>query len=328
MATIEDVAKRSGVSVATVSRVINGTGVVSDRLSRRVREAITELDYRPNFSGRNLRLGATRTLLVICSVALDVVLDGVYAAAEELGYRVIVHYIGGNRQRKAYVDEWFYGNVDGAILYSAFHPDEELTKISRTLPVVQLCGYLQLPDASRVSIDEEGAAYDMTLLLLRRGYRRVGLATVDIGGAQETFAIQRERGYRRALADHGMACDQSLVLRCPTGFENGQELGRRFAALAQRPDCIFCVQDILAMGVVRALQDAALRVPEDIAVAGFDDLEIAGLCRPLLTTVRQPFAQMGDAAVRLLVSRLQGGGTTGRDVILPHALVERDSTKR
>lgn len=328
MATIEDVAKRSGVSVATVSRVINGSGVVSERLSGRVHEAIAELDYRPNFSGRNLRLGETRTLLVICSVALDVVLDGVYAAADELGYRVIVHYIGGARQRRAYIDEWFYGNVDGAILYSAFFPDEELTKISRTLPLVQLCGYLDLPNAFRVSIDEERAAYDMTDLLLRRGFRRIGLATADIPGAQETFYHKRERGYRQALRDHGMPCDESLVLRSATGFEYGLELGRRFAGLSYPPDCIFCVQDILAMGVVRALQDAGLRVPEDVAVAGFDDLDIAALCRPLLTTVAQPFASMGDAAVRLLVSQLHGENAAGQQVFLWHELIERESTKR
>ncbi len=327
MATIEDVAKRSGVSVATVSRVINGTGVVSAKLSKRVHDAIEELNYRPNFSGRNLRLNETRTLLVICSVALDVILDGIYAAADELGYRVIVHYIGGCRQHRPYIDEWFYGNVDGALLYAAFYPDEELGRISRTLPLVQCCSYLELPNVARVSIDEEGAAFDMTDRLLSRGFR-VGMASMVAPDAQETFVHKRERGYRRALEARGVAFDPDLVLRCPSTYENNYALGRRLAALRDRIDCVFCVHDRQAMAVVCALQDMGLQVPQDMAVAGFDDMEMAKLCRPRLTTIAQPFSQIGNAALRLLVSQIRGEDVAGREVFLRHELIERDSTRR
>jgi hypothetical protein len=134
LATIEDVAKRAGVSVATVSRVINGSGVVSPERAAHVRAAIDEMNYRPNTSGRNLRRGETKTLLVICSVALDPVLNGVHDAAEAMGYQVAVNYIGRKREKNvAYFNDMFYGNVDGVLLYSAFYNDTELFKLSRNI---------------------------------------------------------------------------------------------------------------------------------------------------------------------------------------------------
>lgn len=329
MATIEDVAKRAGVSVATVSRVINGTGVVSDERAAQVRAAIEELDYRPNTSGRNLRRGETRTLLVICAVALEPVLGGIHDAAEELGYRVVVNYIGRKREKSApYFNEMFYGNVDGAILYSAFYNDPELFKIARTLPVVQCCSFLDIPNAFRVSIDEERAGYDMTMHLIGQGFRRIGLATLDLPGVAESFAGKRERGYRRALEQSGLPYDQALVLNCHTGYETSLALGRQFAAMANRPDAVFCVQDILAMGVIQALRDGGLSVPGDVAVAGFDDLEVATLCRPRLTTIAQPFRELGSAATKTLVSLIRGETAAGRDIFLRHELIVRESTTR
>jgi LacI family repressor for deo operon, udp, cdd, tsx, nupC, and nupG len=329
VATIEDVARRAGVSVATVSRVINGSGTVSAERAALVRAAIEEMDYRPNSSGRNLRRAETKTLLVICSVALDDVLNGIHDAAGELGYRVVVNYIGRSRERMAsYFDALFYGNVDGALLYSAFYNDNDLIKLSRTIPVVQCCSYLEIPNAFRVSIDEEKAAYDVTTHLIMLGCRRIGLASPDLPGAQEAFPAKRERGYRRALAEHGITYDPSIVLRCVTSYDKAYRIGQRFAALEKPVDALFCLQDILAVGVLQALKDAGISVPRDMALAGFDNFELSRLCRPRLTTISQPFYELGSVAAKMLVSRIRGEVATGQDVYLRHELIVRESSIR
>lgn len=327
MATIEDVAKRAGVSVATVSRVINGTGVVSAKRAESVRSAVEELDFRPNASGRNLRRGETKTLLVICSVAINEVLNGIYDAAKGLGYRVIVNYISRSReQATSYFDEFFTGNVDGALLFGPFYDGTELTKIARRIPMVQCCGYLDIPNAFRVSIDEEKASYDITRHLIDQGRRRIGLITLDMPGITEGFFIKREQGYRRALAESGIPYDPSIVKKCTTGYHNGYEIGKSFVEMEQKVDALFSVQDIMAYGALQAILDAGLSVPGDIAVAGFDDIEIAQLSRPPITTISQPFYELGSVAARMLVSLIKGEVTTGEDLYLPHELIVRGST--
>lgn len=328
--TVQDVARTAGVSVGTVSRVLNGGSSVSASAKEKVNAAIKELGYRPLASARDLRRDRTMRVLALAknldSLVISEVFRGVGDAAADNGYVSLIAATDGDLDREQQlVDMLRNGSVDGLVIFSPSMPDDDVNTVAEQLSVIQVCEIVDAEAAFGVSIDDRQAAYDITKHLIDTGAKK--LAMLAHRGARS--GRLREEGFRQALTEAGLEADQILLGEGNFGFHSGRALAKMLLkAKADLPDAVFCGTDIVAAGCVRELTDAGLRVPQDIAVAGFDDSAQAEMCVPELTTVRQPAYEMGRVAFAELLERMtvEGSHRKGR-TFLPHELVIRDSTK-
>ena len=326
MATIDEVASLAGVSVATVSRVMNNSYVVSEDKRNRVIQAAQTLNYLTSTFGRSQRKPENKTLLIICSVVIYDVVAGVQAMAKKLGYDVLIHYNAG---RNAELDSIKVLNnklVDGVILLNVLMDETDLEEINRRCPVVHCGEYINIPNAFQVSTDNEGGAHAIVSHLISLGRKRIAFVAPDIFNGLPHFVHVREKGYHLALLEHGLPFSPELIIKADFSMESGYEAGRRILAMAQRPDAVFCATDQLAVGCIHTFRDNGLTIPADIAVAGFDNDEVAEICSPPLTTVAQPFFEIGSETVRLLTAMINEEMTVGRHVMIDYQLKIREST--
>jgi len=328
MATIGDVATRAGVSVATVSRVLNGNTQVSEDRRRKVLKAVKELHYEPNLLGRMLRCSSARTILVVFAIMLPDLIRGILDAAADAGYQVILQFCPGKPADSTQFVMLQSGLADGAILPELQIEDKLLAKLYQQYPIVQI-GETTYSQAHIVSVNYEEISYRLTRHLIGQGRRRIAtVGIVDQNGEMAYFCRERLAGTRRAIAEAGLSSDPRLHYDGPFGFAAGQAAARYFLSQPERPDAIFCFQDNLAVGCLQELHKAGLRVPEDVAVAGFDNTEISQVIEPPLTTVEQPFYEIGQEAVRTwLLIQGQGNRAIGRQVRLDARMILRESTE-
>jgi DNA-binding LacI/PurR family transcriptional regulator len=307
--TIRDVARRAGVSVATVSRVLNDIPVVRTEMRDRVLEAIAELGYRPSSTARSLSLGRSQAIGVVAPffTTPSVVerLRGVSRRAGHHGYGLMLLDVETPEQRAgAFRNFARLDRVDGLLVISLPLLDDEVAAIERDrLPVVMVdIGHPRVP---HVVIDDVRGGELAAEHLLARGHRRIGF----VGDQAEnpfgfTSSENRRRGFRRALRRAGVRAAPELEARGRHGREEARELADALLRRPDRPTAIFAASDTQAVGVLEAARALDLRVPEDVAVIGFDDIELAA---PLgLTTVRQPLAQSGARGADLLLAAITG----------------------
>ncbi|MFI7659074.1 LacI family DNA-binding transcriptional regulator [Micromonospora parva] len=328
---LKDVAERAGVSVKTVSNVVNGHVHVRPDTRARVEEAISELNYRPNLSARHLRKGRTG-VIALAVPELDIpyfaeLARYVVSAAAEHGWTVLIDQTGGRREQERVVASGITGHlIDGLILSPLGLTAADLAGLDGT-PTVLLGERIADGPADRVVIDNVAAAREITDHLIRLGRRRIAAV-----GAQRTdegaSARLRLAGYRDALRAAGFDDDQALVASAPAWHRaDGAAAMRGLLTSGVRPDAVFCFNDTLALGVLRALHEAGLRVPEDVAVAGFDDIEDGRFAIPALSTVAPDKEQIARLAVQLLADRLTGNPTLPtRHLKAPYRLHLREST--
>jgi len=328
-ATVQDVAKTAGVSVGTVSRVLNQSPAVSESSKEKVNAAIRELNYRPLASARDLRRDRTMRILALAknlnSPIISEAFRGVGDAAASSGYVSLIAPTAGDLVREdQLVDMLRNGSVDGLILFSPTMPDEDVNDLAEQLSVIQVCEIADSEAAFGVSIDDRQAAVDITRHLIASGGRRLAM----IGNRAARSGRLREEGFRWAAAEAGLPVDWMLFAEGDFDFHAGRSLSRKLLTMDPLPDAVFCGSDTVAAGCVREITDAGLRVPEDIAVAGFDDSIQAEMCVPELTTIRQPAYDMGRLAFEELLARMTDPGEHRRGrTFLPHELVVRDSTR-
>ncbi|QDG65426.1 MULTISPECIES: LacI family DNA-binding transcriptional regulator [unclassified Pseudarthrobacter] len=328
-ATVQDVAKTAGVSVGTVSRVLNKSPAVSESSKEKVTAAIRQLNYRPLASARDLRRDRTMRILALAknlnSPIISEAFRGVGDAAASSGYVSLIAPTAGDPEREQQlVDMLRNGSVDGLIMFSPTMPDEDVDEMAEQLSVVQVCEIADSEAAFGVSIDDRQAAFDITTHLIDTGGRRLAM----IGNRAARSGRLREEGFRQAAAEAGISPDQTLFVEGEFDFHTGRRLTRKLLKADPLPDAVFCGSDTVAAGCVREITDAGLRVPDDIAVAGFDDSVQAEMCVPELTTIRQPAYDMGRLAFEELLARMTVPGVHRRGrTFLPHELVIRDSTK-
>jgi LacI family repressor for deo operon, udp, cdd, tsx, nupC, and nupG len=328
-ATVQDVAKTAGVSVGTVSRVLNGSPAVSSSSREKVTGAIRELNYRPLASARDLRRDRTMRILALAknldSPIISEAFRGVGDAAALSGYVSLIAPTSGDLEREQQlVDMLRNGSIDGLVLFSPTMADGDVEALAGQLSVVQLCEIAESKSAFGVSIDDRQAAYDITRHLIATGSRRLAM----IGNRAARSGRLREEGFRRAVAEAGLSPEHLLFADGDFDFHAGRNLTRELLARPSLPDGVFCGSDTVAAGCVREITDAGLRVPDDVAVAGFDDSIQAEMCVPELTTIRQPAYDMGRLAFEALFERMTGRGVHRRGrTFLPHELVVRESTK-
>ncbi|MDI3318039.1 MAG: LacI family DNA-binding transcriptional regulator [Bacillota bacterium] len=331
LATIREVARMAGVSPATVSRVLNGQAPVRESTRRRVLEAVEALGFTPNGLARGLAKGVTRTIgLVLPDIAnpyFPALARGVEDAARAAGFAVIL----GNSdndpaQEAAHVAVMRERLVDGLIIASSGQP-ERLPAVVGDVPTVLIDRRVDGWPADSVSTDNRLGGRLAVAHLLSRGRRRIA----HLGGPEGvTSAGDRALGFSDALREAGLEPDPKLVSRGPFAFESGYERTRALLASGVDFDAIFAANDLLAVGAIQACQDEGLDVPQQVAVVGFDDILLARLVRPRLTTVLQPAYRAGTLAWERLAARI-AARAAGRapaeplDVQLTPRLVVRES---
>ncbi|MDG4815603.1 LacI family DNA-binding transcriptional regulator [Micromonospora sp. WMMD956] len=329
---LKDVAERAGVSVKTVSNVVNGYQHVRPDTRARVERAIAELNYRPNLSARNLRKGRTG-VIALAGPELDVpafaeLARHVVTAAAERGWTVLVDRAGGGpappgRVAAGIGDHLVDGLIVGPLTPTAGH----LAGRDDGTPVVLVGGPGGPGPADHVATDDAAAARAATAHLISLGRRRV--AAIGARPTPEVAAARlRLAGYAAALAAAGIAHDERLVVPAPAWRRaDGAAAVRHLLTSGVRPDAVLCLTDTLALGALRALHEAGLRVPGDVAVAGFDDIEDGRFSVPTLTTVAADRERVARLAVALLADRIDGDrNAPPRTLTVPCRLEPREST--
>jgi LacI family transcriptional regulator len=327
-ASIKEVALKAGVSIATVSRVLNGKGPVAEETRRRILEAIEGLRYVPHSAARSLITNQTDSIGVLLpdlyGEFFSEVIRGIDHAARRSGYHVLVSGFHSDRGEIEAVLRAMRGRVDGLVVLS---PDADAQALRRnlpeTLPVVLLNTPVDGAALDSINIDNYGGAFAMVRHLAGLGHRRIALIQ---GPAENVDALERLRGYRDAL--RAMAIDLSEALEIPGDFgeESGFRAGRRLLTLEPRPTAVFAANDSMAIGCLFALREAGVRVPEDVALAGFDDIPIARYITPTLSSMHVPIAEMGTRAMeRLLVAVASKNEHERRQETVAATLVVRES---
>jgi len=330
MPTIRDVAKRAGVAPITVSRVINNSGYASQETRARVEAAVAELGYVPNTLARSLRLRRTHTLALVLTDITNpfwtTVARGVEDTASDAGFNVIFcNTDESEAEQHKYLRVLLQKQVDGVLLVPARSTSEPIEFIQeQRTPVVVLDRRVPDAQADVVRCDSEGGAYQLVRLLLSLGHRRIGMLS---GPPGVSTAEDRIAGYRRALAEAGLRGGAESVYFGEFTQASGYEMAQRALAATPRPTALFAGNNFIAIGALRALRDAGLRVPEDVALVGFDDLPAALVIEPFLTVAAQPAYEMGQRATALLLVRLSGQAPEAyQEIVLPTEVIVRKSS--
>ena len=332
-ATLRDVAEHAKVSVRTVSNVVSGYEHVSERMRQRVQAAIEQLDYRPNPVARTLRTGRTGVLaLVVPEIDVPYFAElarEIINAAAEVGYRVMIDQTGHDHERERDLLTGADRTMlfDG-VLFSPLVTKAELLEMNErtSMPLVLLGEHDFDGRYDHVAIDNVQAARDATSHLIGLGRRRIAAI-----GAQplEDYATpqQRTAGYEQALREAALEPDPDL-LQPAVHYRraDGYDAATRLLDHDERPDAIFCYSDLLAMGALRAVFDAGLRVPEDVAIIGIDDIEEGRYSRPSLSTVSLDTPFIARHAVARIAERIADPEAPAVEVVAPHAVIPREST--
>lgn len=333
-ATVRDVAARAGVSPKTVSNVINGVVFVRPETRERVEAAVEELQYVPNLSARGLRNGRTGAIaLAFPDLAMEYsaeMLDQFVEVAHEKGWSIQLEQTGKRPEREGeLLSRGREHLVDGLVL-NPIRIESSAIVSADTLPPVVVIGEVEQNLVDRVAVDSVAAARDMTNHLLELGHRRIAVLGSHSADEFDTAsALARTLGYRSALATAGVAHDPALEL-VVVDWAPGLAVERVLRALDEglEFDAIFSFTDTMATGALSALASRGIRVPDDVSVVGFDDVNAGRYASPPLTTVSFDKRNFAEATLDLLAERIADRALEPRAVVIPHKLVYRDSTRR
>jgi DNA-binding LacI/PurR family transcriptional regulator len=330
--TLKDVAARAGVSAMTVSSVVNGRPHVAPRTLERVRAALAALNYQPNLSARHLRNARVGLLaLAIPDLVNPVFADignAVVAAAAAYSYTVLLDHTGGERLNESRVVHGLRPHlIDGVILSPLALEMADIAPERVAVPMVLLGERLFGAPCDHVVVDNVAAARLATEHLVGLGRRRIAAIGLQAETTDDSLRL-RLQGYAEALTAAGQRLDAALIV--PTAEvhrADGAQAMRRLLALDRPPDAVFCYNDLLAMGALRALDEAGYRVPDDVAVVGFDNIEEGEYATPSLTTIAPDKAEIGRLAVALLLARIDGTRSGPPERIEPACtMIVREST--
>lgn len=326
--TIYDVAREAGVSMATVSRVVNNNPNVKPQTRKKVFEAIERLGYRPNAVARGLASKKTTTVGVvipdISNTMFSEVVRGIEDIANMYHYNMILCNSDKRKDKEIRViNTLLEKQVDGLVFMGGVITDEHIEAFRNSVPIV-LCATTDANHAiPSVDIDHESAAYDAVKVLIDHGHRNIGMISGNLQDPSNGFA--RYQGYKRALEESGIEFRESHVRISGYRYEAGIETMEYFLGLQDRPTAIFTATDEMAIGAIHAIQDHGLRVPEDIAVMSVDNVRMASMVRPQLSTVAQPMYDIGAVSMRLLTKLMKKEPVTDPVVVLQHEIIMRKS---
>ena len=327
--TIKDVARVAQVSVATVSRALNGHGNVAEEVRHRVLAAAQELRYTPHAAARSLSSRRTQTLGVVLpdlhGEFFSELMRGIDQVARAQRLHLLVSSYHGNPEEQGAALRAMRGRVDGLLVMSPFVAAPTLLSehLEPSLPAVLINSQAGLDGTAVLGVDNHGGAMAMVEHLVASGHRRIAF----IAGPQDNFdAHERLRGYREAL-QRLLPGAQEWVLPGDFDEASGHRAGRELLAASPRPDAVFAANDMMALGCLFAFAQAGVRVPADIALAGFDDIPLARYVHPALTTIRVNIAELGARAARLLIAKVAGEATNESSVLMTELIVRESSAE-
>jgi len=328
LVNIKEVAKAAGVSTSTVSRVLTGKIPVSEEAKARVMDAVEKLNYQPNAFAQGLKGGRLHTIGLVVpnvrSLVFPAAIRGIEDTAGQYGYTVVLCNTDESVDKeRLYIENLRRRLIDGFIFSTARPGHEYLLDLQEEgVPAVFLIRQLG-KSVNTVVLDNEGGAYEATRYMLSRGLKNIALIN---GSLDLPLYRHRYEGYLRALSEAKITESADLVVHGIGGWDDGYQVMKELLESGHRPDAVFATSDPKAMGIIRAIRDMGLRVPQDISVMGFDNLDFSAQIDPPLTTVAQPFYEMGVRACRRLIQLIEKGQYGRAKVeVLPAQLVIRKS---
>lgn len=327
--TIKDVAKKAGVSISTVSRVINNSKPVTDEIKRKVLEVIEETGYVPNPLARSLVTKKSQLIGVVVPEVSDSfvneILNGIEEIARMYNYDILLSntYSDKNEEMRS-INLLRAKQIEGMVMISWNLEKEQIDFIENCgIPTTYISKTARDYDVPTVSVNNEKATYDMTKHLISQGHKKIAFIMTS---ADDT-RLEKERldGYKSALEESGLTFDENLVRYGGVDYNSGYESAKEMLEKGIVPDAIFVTGDEAAVGAMNAAFDKGFDVPNDISVAGFNDVKIAKMYRPKLTTVHQPLYDMGAVAIRMVIKMINGEEIEEKKVELPHRIEERES---
>ncbi len=326
--TIKEVSQKAGVSTATVSRVFNNTGLVDEETRQRVLDASKELRYMPNAVGRSLSTRRTDSIGLllpdIYGEFFSEVIRGADQTAQQNRYHLLVSSSHNHRNEIEVALRVMSGRVDGLILMSPQIDAQTLiSNLPVNLPVVLLNCFVDGVSFDSLSIDNLGGAYQMTQHLIQHGHERIAVIT---GHDDNLDADERIRGYRQALQENHLPIAEDWEISGSFSEESGYMAVQKVLALTPRPTAIFALNDSMAIGALGALREYGVAIPQEMALAGFDDIPIARFLSPTLTSVRVSIHELGALAMQKLVHAIREKNNHAKQhVVIPTSLALRES---
>lgn len=330
--TMKDVAKLAGVSLSTVSRVLNDSSLVREETARRVQKAVDKLDYQINDSARILRTNTSNLIGVIGAGMerpfLANLLKGIEAEARERGYALIYGDSDGEFEKEQnHLNIMKQKKIDGIILITTNYYNDLLSIVKNyQIPVVFASGYISDPEISCVTVDNVAAAYDIVEFLCQSGHKDIAFIKgpdLDLLASQE-----RLRGVKLALRLSEIEYNPNRFIEGDFTFESGYSAAKKIINKFPDVTAIFAFNDEMAVGVIRYLKEQNIKVAEDISVVGFDGIELGKYIDPALTTIKQSGYQLGLKSIEMLNKIINKEKIEGNKVFIPHELVVRESTNK
>ncbi len=329
--TIYDVAREAGVSMATVSRVVNGNPNVKPTTRKKVLEAIERLGYRPNAVARGLASKKTTTVGVIIpdisSIFFAELARGIEDIATMYKYNIILCNSDQNKSKEIHlINTLLEKQVDGIVFMGAHITEEHVEEFKRSpVPIVLAATVDTNEIVPSVNIDYKQAVLDVINTLIENGHKHIGMVTGPLDDPINGY--QKFAGYREAIEKAGLPFREELVVIGDYSYDSGIDAMGAFLELEEKPTAIFAATDEMALGIIHAAQDKGYSIPEDFEVIGFDNTRLAVMVRPTLSTVVQPIYDIGAVSMRLLTKYMNKEEVEDHIVVLPHRIEYRQSTK-
>lgn len=326
--TIKDIAKLTGYSVATISRALSGKEGVSQKKREEILKLVDQIGYIPNQTARKLRSKQTKNILVMIpdieNYFYNKLIKGIEAEARENGYNIIL----GNFSDSPKIEEEYYkmmkGQIaDGILLTGSLSGAQRVIELSKQFTMVVISDYFS-DELVTVCIDNFRAAYDATMFLYKCGYRKIAKITGKIGAL---LSQDRLKGYKMALENLGLGVDEKYIKFGDYKYESGYRLTKELLSMSEPPDAIFCSNDEMAIGACDAAKEMGIYVPDELGIMGFDDIELASMVTPKISTVHQPRYEMGRLAAKLLIDILKGRVVNKGKYMLDTSIIPRESTR-
>lgn len=330
-ATIYEVAHLAGVSTATVSHVINGTRFVSEDLRKKVRDAMDELDYRPNMLARNLRSGKSKVIGVLLPDCTNLFFAEIARSIDRmcfsLGYNIILCNTDNNLSHQSnYTDMLLSKHVDGIIFICSDKAVSDVSKcVSSHIPAVVVDRDMNCDFSDSIVVNNEQGSFEATSYLIEMGFQNIAFIS---GPKGISSADERAAGFRRALKTNKIDYRQEFTFHGDFHYSGGRQAFLHFRTLPEKPDAVFAANDMMAIGFIHTAKENNVRIPHDISVVGFDDIELSSIIIPPLTTIAQPIEEIAEIATRRLLEKIELQKTDIRKIVLEPHLIIRESSRK
>ncbi|ARC93631.1 transcriptional repressor PurR [Vibrio coralliilyticus] len=331
MATMKDIARFAGVSTSTVSHVINKSRYVSEEISERVNKAAQELNYTPSALARSLKINRTKTIGMLVTTSTNPffgeVVKGVERSCYQQGYNLILcNTEGDNERMRESINTLLQKRVDGLILMCSSLEGERIDVFEKypDIPVVVMDWGPMLFTSDKIQDNSLRGGYIAAKHLIESGHKDIGCIT---GPLVKHQAQMRYEGYKRALIEADLEFNPNWIIESDFECEGGYDAFNKMHAKGPLPSSIFVCNDMMSMGVINAANEKGIRVPQDLSIIGYDDIQISKFMTPALTTIHQPKYRLGKAAVEALLKKLDGGETEPQVVQLEPTLIERKTVR-